>query len=729
MVFIRKNVDMKIAFRTDASIQIGTGHVMRCLTLAEELRNRRVEIQFICRAHQGHMADLIAAEGFQVHLLPAQEHAAEITDGHKEDYAIWLGATQEEDVQQTKNALGSCYPDWFIVDHYGLDIQWENALQPYVTKIMVIDDLANRKHNCDLLFDQNFSLDFDNRYSGLLPEQCDKLIGPRYALLRPEYIQFRRTMNDRGGEIKRVLVFLGGSDNVNLTGMTLDALSVPELAHLEVDVIVGTNNPYRGEIAMKVKLRPNSHLHGPRPHLADLMSKADLAIGGGGGTTWERMCLGLPSIVICLAENQKPACEAISREGLVQYVGTWKQLTKTALAENIIALCESQELMDFQSKICQSTVDGWGAKRIAEFLRPSSKKDLYLRPARTDDALLYYGWVNDSAVRQNAFNSELLFLNNYLEWFEKRNADTDTYMFVLMARDLPVGQIKFELQNNEAVIDYSLDRIVRGRGWGRELVRIGTNMLNNIRPAVIPGCFKRENYEFLAAFMRLGFDDKALQGAAQLSIAILSDKKSWINTHLPRLVQSWLNKGHKVLWVHEKESLLQADFCFYLSYGQIVPFRILNMFKHNLVVHESDLPRGKGWSPLTWQILEGKKQVPVTMIEADEKVDSGPVYAQEWINLQGDELVEEIRAEQAEATIRLCEKFVTEYPQILNTAKDQTGEGSFYPRRKPENSRLDPDKSLREQFNLLRVVDNNRYPAFFNLHGLKYTLTVEKTEN
>jgi methionyl-tRNA formyltransferase len=150
------------------------------------------------------------------------------------------------------------------------------------------------------------------------------------------------------------------------------------------------------------------------------------------------------------------------------------------------------------------------------------------------------------------------------------------------------------------------------------------------------------------------------------------------------------------------------------------------MFKHNLVVHESDLPLGKGWSPLTWQILEGKNRIPVTMIEAEKKVDSGVIYAQEWMEFQSHELVEELRAAQAEATIRLCKKFVREYPGIVDSAREQKGEESFYSKRKPEDSRLDPDKSIREQFNLLRVVDNEKYPAFFDMHGQRYLLKIKK---
>ncbi|MCF8038376.1 MAG: UDP-2,4-diacetamido-2,4,6-trideoxy-beta-L-altropyranose hydrolase [Desulfohalobiaceae bacterium] len=524
---------MLIAIRVDSSLHIGTGHVMRCLTLSEALRERGCQVQFICRAHPGHMGDMITKQGFQVSLLPESEQPMN-TEPDQEDYAAWLGVSQKEDAQQTIDALDSERPDWLIVDHYGLDIQWENALRPHLSKFMAIDDLANRQHDCDLLLDQNFSLEeiFNqkgtmdtkeeaqrqdlaqghSRYEDLVPKGCRLLLGPRHALLRPEYSQYRRTMNERTGEIKHVLVFMGGSDSADITGMALEALSVQELAHLEVDVVVGTNNPHKHKIANQVENLPNIHLHASRPHLADLMSRTDLAIGGGGVTTWERMCLGLSSIVICLAENQGPACEALSKAALIHYLGFWKDVAAADLTEKIIDLLQNQELLRFQAKACQTMVDGLGAKRVAEVLHPSEKKDLYLRPAREEDVLIYYDWVNDPVVRQNAFNSEPISLNTHLEWFEKRLVDPETSMFVLMAKDLPVGQIRFELQGDEAAIGYSLDRIVRGRGWGAELVRLGARMISNLCPAVIQCQVKPENQASSAVFMRLGFKELPSQG-------------------------------------------------------------------------------------------------------------------------------------------------------------------------------------------------------------------------
>lgn len=190
----------------------------------------------------------------------------------------------------------------------------------------------------------------------------------------------------------------------------------------------------------------------------------------------------------------------------------------------------------------------------------------------------------------------------------------------------------------------------------------------------------------------------------------------------------WLIAGHRVLWVHDKHELRPGDFCFYLSCGQIVHTNILSQFRHNLVVHESELPSGKGWSPLTWQILEGKNRIPVTLFEAAEKVDSGVIYAQEWMEFEGHELIDELRKTQANATLKLCKRFVENYSQILDEAREQDGEESFYPRRLEAGSELDPMQSIEAQFDLLRVVDNQQYTAFFENLGHRYYLKIEKAE-
>ncbi len=197
-----------------------------------------------------------------------------------------------------------------------------------------------------------------------------------------------------------------------------------------------------------------------------------------------------------------------------------------------------------------------------------------------------------------------------------------------------------------------------------------------------------------------------------------------MNQVLAQLLLDWLHQGHRVRWVHDTKQLGSGDLCFYLSCSQVVSAQILGRFRNNLVVHESDLPQGKGWSPLTWQILEGRDRIAVTLFEAVEAVDSGDIYLQEWLEFAGHELLDELRQAQAESTLRLCQQFVSQYPEILQARRPQSGTASFYPRRRPKDSQLDIYRSLADQFDLLRVVDNENYPGFLEYRNEKYYLKI-----
>lgn len=208
-------------------------------------------------------------------------------------------------------------------------------------------------------------------------------------------------------------------------------------------------------------------------------------------------------------------------------------------------------------------------------------------------------------------------------------------------------------------------------------------------------------------------------------IQVLTDAGSWISPYVDELAEEWELAGHTVRIAHRVEQALPADFCFCLSFSRIVSAEVRKQYRHTLVVHESELPDGRGWAPMTWQILEGKSRIPVTLIEAVDAVDAGPIYLQEWITLDGTELNPEWRLLQAQATQDLCMQWVKAYPAIVDRARPQTGAGSSYARRRPADSRLDPSKTLAEQFNLLRVVDNQDYPAFFEMHGRLYRISIE----
>ncbi|HPZ14727.1 MAG TPA: UDP-2,4-diacetamido-2,4,6-trideoxy-beta-L-altropyranose hydrolase, partial [Bacillota bacterium] len=208
---------LHIVIRTDASPAIGTGHVMRCLTLANALARKGVGVSFICREHEGNLCDLIEEQGFTVHRLPAPESSfeADATPAH----AAWLGAAWQEDARQTGAVIRTLgiKPTWLVVDHYGLDYRWEEALRPLVGRIFVIDDLADRAHDCDLLLDQNLFADMQTRYAGKVPADCRLLLGPEYALLQPIYAELHDRIPPREGPVRRILISFGGADRDNLT--------------------------------------------------------------------------------------------------------------------------------------------------------------------------------------------------------------------------------------------------------------------------------------------------------------------------------------------------------------------------------------------------------------------------------------------------------------------------------------------------------------------------------
>lgn len=214
-----------------------------------------------------------------------------------------------------------------------------------------------------------------------------------------------------------------------------------------------------------------------------------------------------------------------------------------------------------------------------------------------------------------------------------------------------------------------------------------------------------------------------------MQIDIISDKSSWIADYLPGFIQQLEQNGAKVRLFHEVSELEQGDLLFILSCGRLLKPEHMALHQHNLVVHESALPQGRGWSPLTWQILEGKSEVSITLFECAEAVDSGVIYLQNIQHFSGDELVDELRVAQAEASFQLCLDFVKSYPEILSSASEQTGEATYYKRRRPVDSRLDPELTIAEQFNLLRTVDNERYPAYFEYRGQKYYIRIEKASD
>ncbi len=363
---------MQITFRVDASLQIGTGHVMRCLTLADALVAKGAHCEFICREHSGHLIEHIRSKGYTVHSLAL--HSETDTDL---THSAWLGATQAQDVQACAHILAHLQPDWLVVDHYALDARWEGALAEHCSQVMVIDDLADRPHSCQLLLDQTFGRAADD-YRPLVPGDCTLLCGSHYALLRPEFAALRPYSLQRRTQpqLHQLLITMGGVDKDNATGQVLAALRDCALpADCEITVVMGATAPWRAEVERQAQDMswPTRVLVGIS-NMAQLMADSDLAIGAAGATSWERCCLGLPTAMMVLADNQRHAA-ALLEEAEAARILQLDENLPTQLACLIDEVALSERLLHRLSEGASVITDGEGARRIADHLMTERLND------------------------------------------------------------------------------------------------------------------------------------------------------------------------------------------------------------------------------------------------------------------------------------------------------------------------------------------------------------------
>lgn len=326
-----------IIFRVDGSIEIGTGHVMRCLTLAHRFKKEGEQVAFICRGTENDCIELIEQQDFFVYELPSYEGS------------LWTYVADywKKDAEETIEILRQYSVEKLIIDHYSIDIKWEKVVRPFTKEIMVIDDLANRQHDCDTLLDQNFYLNMETRYDGLIPHTATLLLGPSHALLREEFIEAKNQIKSFNGRVERVFIFFGGSDPTNETEKVLSAIiPIIERYNLEVDVVVGNNNPKKKQIKEISLTCDQIHFHCQINNIAELMAKADLAIGAGGATVWERTFLFLPSMVISVAENQLEIAKTVGSKGICYFLGRSDEVKVDDIYKALLLLLNKPSLIN-----------------------------------------------------------------------------------------------------------------------------------------------------------------------------------------------------------------------------------------------------------------------------------------------------------------------------------------------------------------------------------------------
>ena len=354
---------MKVAIRVDAGLHIGIGHVMRCMALADKLRLCGHVTYFITREHRGNIIDIMVGHGHEVLVLPVVQCSAKATDGM--DYVEWLGVDWVTDVQQTMKVLAKMEMlDWLIIDHYGIDARWENKASSCVNKILVIDDLADRLHDCHIIIDQNLYSDMAYRYDNYVPMNCKKLMGPKYAMLSADFSRLSKSPASRSGTVRNIHVFFGGADKTNETSKVLEALKILNLSNVTYDVVVGVSNPNRDSIKSKCEKLDNANYYCQIDNMSEMMSKADLVLGAGGISTWERCALGLPAIIVAVVSHQEKIAEAAHQVGAVKYLGNSADVDVARWVAEISSLLDSTNELKRMTEQGKLLVDGRGVDRI-----------------------------------------------------------------------------------------------------------------------------------------------------------------------------------------------------------------------------------------------------------------------------------------------------------------------------------------------------------------------------
>jgi UDP-2,4-diacetamido-2,4,6-trideoxy-beta-L-altropyranose hydrolase len=489
-------VRLKVVFRVDASLEMGIGHVMRCLTLAQVLKENGVIPKFICRKHEGNLIDKIHSSGFNVHELEVLE---ETKINNKLEHSHWLGATQKQDADDCVDILKVEKTDWLIVDHYALDEQWHKNLKPYYEKIMVIDDLADRKYYCDILLDQTFGRQ-QEEYSALIPEGCKLLLGSQYALLRPEFSKWRAYSLERRSKpkLKQLLINMGGVDVDNVTENVIDELKTCNLPNdINITVVMGGAAPHIEGVKHKAKALPYKVVvRVDVDNMAEIMANADIAIGAAGSTTWERCCLGLPTIQIVTADNQINIAKNLEAINSIQLIDSMLQLSKSI--DNI------SHSISKMSLVSSSIVDSKGSTRVAKFI--TSKENhvdlFFMRPAKLEDADFVYS-LQTKGVREYFVNSEIPSKDQHVNWFQNIINSLTSQLFILMLGTHQIGVLRVDnIKSSELEISIIISPSYSGKGLAKQALK-GIESLTLVR--TLKAIIHNDNIPSKGLFVRSGY--------------------------------------------------------------------------------------------------------------------------------------------------------------------------------------------------------------------------------
>lgn len=508
---------MTVAFRVDSSLKIGSGHLVRCLTLADGMKAQGVRTLFVCRELTGNLISLIRSRGHEIEVLPPPPESGKAADEPGPYHSFWLEVPARQDALESAAILSNRRIGWLIVDHYALDSRWQEKVRPAVARIMVIDDLADRLHDCDLLLDATHGRN-QEEYLNLAPRCRSFLVGSRHALLRPEFARYREeAMRKRFslGRLKGILVCFGGMDPANLSSVALKGLeSVESGGPFEVDIVLGQMSPHyeticRAAAESPLKVKVYSYVD----DIARLMVKADLSIGAAGTITWERCCLGLPSLACISAKNQETNIKTLSALGALKNLGRAASITERAIAEEVSELAADPERRRAMSERAFTVCDGRGLERVIHEMMGFPPRDrIILRSATGVDCEILFQWQSCPSTRAFSRNPRMPTRDEHEKWFKTKMSDRNCLLFIIENGQMPVGYLRLDRMGSEGGIFEISIGIAPGHR-GRGVAKSALIALRKMRPQdVFMAEVHEKNTASIRLFKSLSFEETKKKG-------------------------------------------------------------------------------------------------------------------------------------------------------------------------------------------------------------------------
>jgi UDP-2,4-diacetamido-2,4,6-trideoxy-beta-L-altropyranose hydrolase len=486
---MKRNIQ-NLFIRADSNPQIGTGHVMRCIALAQAWQDRGGGVTFLSHCENNEIKQRIQDEGFD--FIPVEK-----PHPNPSDLTFVLNTLSSISYEPSASNL------WLALDGYHFTPEYQKAIRDAGVGLLVIDDINHLpQYYADILLNQNI-------HAPNLRYHCDAdttiLLGTSYVLLRREFLKYQDWKRKIPEKAKKILVTLGGSDQNNITFKVIEALKLINDPDLEVKVVVGPSNPHMASLKEAFHLSPFTfHLLSSSKNMAELMAWADISVSAGGSTCWEMAFLGLPNMITILSENQEAISEGLSEKGIAVNLGEYEYLTSDKITETFNELLSARKVRSRMSRLGKNLVDGLGEKRVVKSMIIGH---LTLRTVQEKDCELIWKWANDPDVRAGSFFSEFIPWDDHVRWFNSKLNDLNCFFYIAMnERRVPIGQVRFDNNGKETLISVSLDKKFRGRGYGSRIIELASQeffMVSNDK--VVHAYIKQGNNTSNKAFLLAGF--------------------------------------------------------------------------------------------------------------------------------------------------------------------------------------------------------------------------------